>query len=241
MFQSVYYDVPSKSVSQIEPHRFFRSLRRFDPILSSQKPVQLGGLDISFAGPRRDYPGFVRRFLLRAIAISEVTARDQKDRQHNQQAERVVLPRSARVRPEEDVFYSDKDGLHKRSTTPSKRKRVIDGACSSKFRIHARKKLPGTDCLRPADYRVRANPAPPLSYRHIADSDGRVLDMETIKQLQRFYVAEVFQLQPLIPCSQGSETISLPNGTSAIDQRQCTTRVNRKFVEGISPAIPGQN
>src|SRR5262245_54542382 len=58
--------------------------------------------------------------------------------------------------------------------------------------------------------------------------------METIKQLQRFYVAEVFRLQPLIPGSQGSETISLPNGTSAFDQRQCTTRVNRKLVEGIS-------
>src|SRR5499427_318170 len=88
----------------------------------------------------------------------------------------------------------------------------------------------------PLDCRIRANPARPLSYRHIADSDGRVLDMETIKQLQRFYVAEVFRLQPLIPGSQGSETISLPNGTSAFDQRQCTTRVNRKFVEGISPS-----
>src|SRR5215469_14832162 len=88
----------------------------------------------------------------------------------------------------------------------------------------------------PLDCRIRANPAPPLSYRHIADSDGRVLDMETIKQLQRFYVAEVFRLQPLIPGSQGSETISLPNGTSAFDQRQCTTRVKRKLVEGISPS-----
>src|SRR5262249_61232841 len=87
---------------------------------------------------------------------------------------------------------------------PSKRKRVIEGACSSKFRIHARKKLPGTDRLGPADYRVRANPVRPLSYRHIADSDGRVLDMETIKQLQRVHVAEVFRLQPLIPGSQGS-------------------------------------
>src|SRR5262249_16050007 len=88
----------------------------------------------------------------------------------------------------------------------------------------------------PLDCQIRANPARPLSYRHIADSDGRVLDMETINQLLRFYVAEVFRLQPLIPGSQGSETISLPNGTSAIDQRQCTTRVNRKFVEGISPS-----
>src|SRR5215471_18809514 len=88
----------------------------------------------------------------------------------------------------------------------------------------------------PLDCRIRANPVRPLSYRHIADSDGRVLDMGTIKQLQRFYVAEVFRLQPLIPGSQGSETISLPNGTSAFDQRQCTTRVKRKFVEGISPS-----
>src|SRR5215471_19999843 len=38
-----------------------------------------------------------------------------------------------------------------KSTTPSKRLRVIDGACSSKFRIHAWKKLPGTDCFGPAD------------------------------------------------------------------------------------------
>ena len=122
------------------------------------------------------------------------------------------------------------------STTPSKRKRVVDGACGSKFRIHARKRLPGTDRFGPVDCRIRANPVRPLSYRHVADSDGRVLDMEIIKQLQRFYVAEVFRLQPLIPGSQGSETVSLPYGTSAFDQGQCTTRVNRKFVKGISPS-----
>jgi len=40
-------------------------------------------------------------------------------------------------------------GMIQKSTTPSKRLRVIDGACSSKFRIHARKKLPRTDCLGP--------------------------------------------------------------------------------------------
>jgi len=123
-----------------------------------------------------------------------------------------------------------------KSTTPSKCWRVIDGACSSKFRIHARKNLPRTDCLGPVDYRIRANPVRPLSYWHIADSDGRVLDMETIKQLQRFYVVEVFLPQPLIPGSQGSETVSLPNGTSAFDRGQYTTRVNRKFVEEISPS-----
>src|SRR5215471_20121195 len=38
-----------------------------------------------------------------------------------------------------------------KSTTPSKRLRIIDGACSSKFRIHAWKRLPGTDCFGPAD------------------------------------------------------------------------------------------
>ena len=63
----------------------------------------------------------------------------------------------------------------------------------------------------PLDCRIRENPAPPLSYRHLADSDGRVLDMETIKQLQRFYVAEVFRLQPLIPGSQGSANRFSPN------------------------------
>src|SRR5215470_17931650 len=81
----------------------------------------------------------------------------------------------------------------RRSTTPSKRWRIVDGACGSKFRIYAWKRLPGTDRLGPVDYRIRANPVRPLSFPHIAGSDGRVLDMETIKQLQRFYMAEVFR------------------------------------------------
>src|SRR5215471_15271568 len=88
----------------------------------------------------------------------------------------------------------------------------------------------------PLDCRIRANPVRPLSYRHIADTDGRVLDMETIKQLQRYYVVEVFRPQPPIPGSQGSETVSLPCGTSAFDQRQYTTRVNCARVEGTSPS-----
>src|SRR5215467_7424684 len=88
----------------------------------------------------------------------------------------------------------------------------------------------------PLDCRVRENPVRPLSYRHIADTDGRVLDMETIKQLQRFYVAEVFRPQPLIPGSQGSETVSLPNRTSAFDQGRSITRVNRNFDEWINPS-----
>ena len=120
------------------------------------------------------------------------------------------------------------------STTPSKRKRVVAGACSSKFRIHAQKGLLGTDCFGPVDYRIRTNPLRPISFRHIARSDSRVLDVHTTKQLQRFYVAEVFRPQPPIPGSQGSETVSLPCGTSAFDQRQYTTRVNRMFVEGTS-------
>src|SRR5215510_12823831 len=112
IFQFIYCDVLSEPVSQIEPHRFLKSLGQFDPILSFQKNVQLIGPDISFAGLRRGPLNLVRRFLFCAIPISEVTARDQKDRQHNQQAERVVLPRPARVRPEEDVFNSDQKGLH---------------------------------------------------------------------------------------------------------------------------------
>src|SRR5215471_8117779 len=124
----------------------------------------------------------------------------------------------------------------RRSTTPSKRWRIVDGACGSKFRTYAWKRLPGTDRLGPVDYRIRANPVRPLSFPHIAGSDGRVLDMETIKQLQRFYMAEVFRPQPLIPGSQGSETVSLPNRTSAFDQGQSITRVNRNFVEGINPS-----
>src|SRR5882672_63953 len=58
-----------------------------------------------------------------------------------------------------------------KSTTPSKRQRVVDGACSSKFRIHARKKLPRTDCFGPVDYRIRANPVRPVNLWHIAGSD----------------------------------------------------------------------
>src|SRR5215831_13635243 len=116
IFQFIYRDIISESVPQIEPHRFLRSLGQFDLILSFQKNVQLLGPDISFAGLRRGPLNLVRRFLFRAIPISEVTARDQKDRQHNQQTERVVLPRPAAVRPEEDVFYSDQKGLHR---TPS--------------------------------------------------------------------------------------------------------------------------
>src|SRR5215510_4676595 len=60
--------------------------------------------------------------------------------------------------------------------------------------------------------------------------------MQTTKQLQRFYVVEVFRPQPPIPGSQGSETVSLPCGTSAFDQRQYTTRVDRARVEGTSPS-----
>ena len=60
--------------------------------------------------------------------------------------------------------------------------------------------------------------------------------MQTTKQLQRFYVVEVFRPQPPIPGSQGSETVSLPCGTSAFDRRQYTTRVNRARVEGTSPS-----
>ena len=61
--------------------------------------------------------------------------------------------------------------------------------------------------------------------------------MRTTKQLQRFYVVEVFQPQPLIPGSQGSETVSLPYGASAFDQAQYSTRDNRMLIEGQSPSI----
>src|SRR5215470_4353473 len=117
------------------------------------------------------------------------------------------------------------------STTPSKRYRVVDGACGSKFRIQARKRLPGTDRFGPVDCRIRANPARPLSYRHIADSDSRVLDMETIKQLQRFYVAEVFRLQPLIPGSQppGREQLS-----AACAGRNLQTQIRKALSNGFT-------
>src|SRR5215813_10445757 len=64
----------------------------------------------------------------------------------------------------------------------------------------------------------------------------RVLGMQTTKHLQRFYGVEVFRLQPPIPGSQGSETVSLPCGTSAFDPQQSSTRVNRARVEGTSPS-----
>jgi hypothetical protein len=61
--------------------------------------------------------------------------------------------------------------------------------------------------------------------------------MQTTKQLQRFYVVEVFRPQPPIPGSQGSETVSLPYGASAFDRAQYTTRDNRILIEGTSPSI----
>src|SRR5262249_17344422 len=71
----------------------------------------------------------------------------------------------------------------------------------------------------------------------IAGSERRVLDMRTTKQLQRFYVAEVFRLQPPIPGSQGSETVSLPYGASAFDRGQYTKSDNRMLIEGTSPSM----
>jgi hypothetical protein len=63
--------------------------------------------------------------------------------------------------------------LGKEPTTPSNRWRGVDGACSSKFRIHARKNgLSRTDCFGPVDHRIRANPVRPISFRHIAESDS---------------------------------------------------------------------
>src|SRR5262245_56256927 len=56
--------------------------------------------------------------------------------------------------------------------------------------------------------------------------------MRTTKQLQRFYVVEVFRTQPLITGSQGSETVSLPYGVSAFDQAQYTTRDHRVSSKG---------
>src|SRR5262249_46236961 len=76
----------------------------------------------------------------------------------------------------------------------------------------------------------------PISPRHIAGSGSRVLDMQTIKQLQRFYVDEVFRPQPPIPGSQGSETVSLPCETSAFDRGEYTKQIQLVFVEGSSPS-----
>ena len=90
--------------------------------------------------------------------------------------------------------------------------------------------------LGPLDCRIRANPVRPISLRHIAESNSRALDMQTIKQLQRFYVDEVFRPQPPIPGSQGSETVSLSCETSAFDQGEYTTQIQRVFVEGSSPS-----
>src|SRR5215470_13284955 len=83
----------------------------------------------------------------------------------------------------------------------------------------------------PLDYRIRANPERPISPRHIAGSDSRVLDMRTIKQLQRFYVDEVFRSQPPIHGSQGSETVSLPCETSAFDRGEYSKQIQRVLVE----------
>src|SRR5262249_3371913 len=56
--------------------------------------------------------------------------------------------------------------------------------------------------------------------------------MRTIKQLQRFYVVEVFRPQPPTPGSQGSETVSPPCGASAFNRGQYTTRVTVRASKG---------
>src|SRR5262245_52528276 len=75
-----------------------------------QKLVQRGGIYISRAGVRRMRPGLFG--FIRAITVAEIPARNQKDRQHNQHAERVVLPGPAGMRPEDDIFYSDQNRFH---------------------------------------------------------------------------------------------------------------------------------
>src|SRR5262249_17282995 len=66
----------------------------------------------------------------------------------------------------------------------------------------------------PLDSWIQANPGaahqPPGSPRR---RSRRVFDMQTIKQLRRFYVAEVFQPQPPIAGSQRAETV--------LSQREC--------------------
>jgi hypothetical protein len=57
--------------------------------------------------------------------------------------------------------------------------------------------------------------------------------MRTTKQLRGFYAGEVFRLQLPITGSQGSETVSLPYGTSAFDRREYIRRVNRMLIEGV--------
>src|SRR5215813_5380800 len=57
----------------------------------------------------------------------------------------------------------------------------------------------------------------------------RVLGRQTTKQLQRFYGVEVFRPQPPIPGSQGSETVSLPCGTSAF-YRGAVYHVSQPYV-----------
>ena len=65
-----------------------------------------------------------------------------------------------------------------------------------------------TDCFRPVDNWIQVNPAAahqPPGYTRMRQ--GRVLDIRNIKQLRRFYVAEVFQPQPPIAGSQRAETV----------------------------------
>src|SRR5215475_3590448 len=76
----------------------------YRPVASFQKLTQRVGLEKSFVGVRRILPVLIR--LIRAITVAEKAARNQKDRQHNQHAKRVVLPGPAGMRPEDDIFYS---------------------------------------------------------------------------------------------------------------------------------------
>src|SRR5262249_4906336 len=82
----------------------------YRPVAPFQKLVQRAGLYVSRVGVRRMRPGLFG--FIRAITVAEIPARNQKDRQHNQHAERVVLPRAAGMRPEDDIFYSDQNRFH---------------------------------------------------------------------------------------------------------------------------------
>src|SRR5262245_52206822 len=99
----------------------------YSPALSLQKLFQRLGLDINFGGVRRAGSGLINR----AVPIAELSARDQKDRQHDRHAERVVLPRAAGVRPEDDIFYSNQNGFHMPVTTNPSRISTVRAATAA--------------------------------------------------------------------------------------------------------------
>src|SRR5262249_51705195 len=77
-----------------------------------------------------------------------------------------------------------------------------------------------------------------ISFRHIAESDSvEYLICGLPSNFGDFTQAKFSACNSRGAGSQGSETVSLPYGTSAFDRQEYIRRVNRMLIEGPSPSI----